>query len=422
VALNCQVGTVTQPGSTGNQTISLPANFDPKAIIMWGSPLTAAGVIANSTFGWGFGTYRGSVVQQRCFGLYSADAAATQNGASRGQSDALFVLMSGGTGTLDLEIDLVSMSVGATSNVIINWTNLHTTGSILLNYMILGGSDITDALVMSVSTTPSVATQDITVVAGFGQPDLVMCFTPSMSFSTSAQQWILPSFGIGFDDNGTIRNRYLAYAEDEGNTTMAVAVRHKAGLGAGISETAGLDFEFHLSAKTDWPTDGFEITYDDQTAFSDAIGILALKGTFTRSLSTAANPSATGNQTYSHIGPPSAFFMFGANIATIAGTDTTNSSLIAVGMGGGDGTNEGCAGWTNDDALGTSDNNSFFSNAKVWQTYSQAAALLAEGDHSFSGSDVIINWNDADATAREFSYLILGSEVAFVPRIMRQVN
>lgn len=34
MALNVAKGTFTQPGATGNQTVNLASNFDPKALIV----------------------------------------------------------------------------------------------------------------------------------------------------------------------------------------------------------------------------------------------------------------------------------------------------------------------------------------------------------------------------------------------------
>ena len=67
MALNVQVGTITQPGGTGNQTYDLPANFDPKALILWTAPVNERGsnTAANAGLCLGFATYRGGAVQQR---------------------------------------------------------------------------------------------------------------------------------------------------------------------------------------------------------------------------------------------------------------------------------------------------------------------------------------------------------------------
>ena len=78
MALNVQVGLLTQPGATGNVTTNLAANFDPKAIIMWGTPDTAdvdAG--ADGSFTMGMATYRGSAVQQAYHSYFSLDGAGT---------------------------------------------------------------------------------------------------------------------------------------------------------------------------------------------------------------------------------------------------------------------------------------------------------------------------------------------------------
>src|SRR5687768_14765521 len=143
MALNADLQVLTQPGATGNQTYNLAAGFDPKAIIVWATPQTADGSIAHANFSMGFGTYRGSVVQMRYMTFRSQDASATQAGARGFGSNAICKLYSAVTPTVDLEIDLVSMTNAGTPNVVLNWVNLHTTASIRVFMLVLGGSDIT---------------------------------------------------------------------------------------------------------------------------------------------------------------------------------------------------------------------------------------------------------------------------------------
>ena len=162
MALNAVVEVLTQPGATGNQTISLPSNFDPKAVIAWAVVGTADGSAASYAAGYGFGTYRGGAVQQRFASMRSLDAAGTSD-CGRGQGkDALLVLMtnSANAGTRDLELQLVSMQTGATSQVVVNWPNLNTKASTRVFLLILGGSDITDALADDLRITTAGSTQD----------------------------------------------------------------------------------------------------------------------------------------------------------------------------------------------------------------------------------------------------------------------
>jgi hypothetical protein len=139
---------LTQPGATGNQTYSLASGFNPCAVLLWAVPLAADGTAASWAYGLGFGTYRGSVVQQRFVTMRGLDAAASADTARGAGNDAVLVIQtqSAGVATRDCVITLVSMATGASSNVILNWTNLHTTASIRVFMLAFGGSDITDAL------------------------------------------------------------------------------------------------------------------------------------------------------------------------------------------------------------------------------------------------------------------------------------
>jgi hypothetical protein len=412
VALNCITGVLTQPGSTGNQTISLTTSFDPKAIIMWTTGLPApAGVGSNGVIGWGIGTYRGAVVQQGFQCHYNTDAAATMNVNGETGSDALIVLRPDGAATArDLEIDLVSMS---STSVVINWVNLHTTASIQVNYLILGGGDITDAMVWQFSYGATLVAVDTTIAVGFGKPDVVCLF--HHGDAVGLVQLYKPHLGWGKSDT---EERYFSANQIEGDTNAVVKMSQgdqmlEPNQTADTTTPAGL---LQLADRASWPTDGIEVTKGGvNNAFADDVFGLALRGSFTCTVGSASSPTITGTQDLSVAsGVPKAIFMWGGNLPTGSGFILSHADLVAWGIGASDMTTGVYAGVSDDDGLGTSDTNRSWTDQVVWQARGAANALLQECTASVIGQVVRLNWTTVDGTAREFNYIIFG-EIPAVP-------
>lgn len=422
MALNVKVGTLTQPGSTGNADITLAANFDPKAIIVWATPQTTDQVYNNdASLSFGFGTYRSSAVQQGYSTYYSEDTPTTSIVARGTNTDALLKLYSNGTTpTVDLEIDLVSMTTGSGSKVTINWVNLHTTASIRVHYMILGGSDITDAYVHSFALSTAAATQDVTVVAGFGQPDLVMWHASAATSLGDSATHCAMMFGVAASDT----ERYCTTYNDEDNVgTMLNAgwQKERAVLVLNPS-TQAADAEADLASKASWPTDGYRLSFSDQATLGVRMIGLALKGTFTSTVGYTDAPTTVSTVNFDHGSTPVGALVFGTyGPGTSTSIDSSSAQLGTIGIGATDGTSQAFAGAGNNDNSGVADCG--LGNT-VSETYLLVTGATAGGgpdaqmESYFSGNNFVCDWTSAPASAHRLGVLTLGSAVAaaFVPR------
>lgn len=420
MAFSADLQVLTQPGATGQQTYSLAANFDPKAVILWATPQTADGSAASWAYGIGMGTYRGSVVQQRYSTMRGLDAAATADNACGQNVGALLVLLTQGAGlaTIDLEIDLVSMQGGGTSQVVLDWVNLHTTASIRVFMLVLGGSDITDALVDDFTCPTASATQDETVVASFGKPELIFFAGAKAVVGESAS--VDPTMMFGFCKQGEA-GRGWTFTQDDANTASVTAmhqrpnrcvIRNNVVSGTVIGQ---LD-----TTVASWPTDGFRVVYDANPPNAVIFNYLALRTTAQITTGSNTAPTAGGlpvAQDNACGFVPKLGFLFGWNLPASAVEETTQADQCGFGIGAYDGSTEAWAGFTEDDAALTMDSNNQQSIAKVIQNYSPAAALLSEADGAFSGNNFRLSWNDIDSVAREYQWLAIGDApggVAFI--------
>lgn len=420
MALNADLHILTQPGSTGNQTYSLASNFDPKAVIVWANAVAADGSVADWAYGIGFGTYRGATVQQRFTAMRGMDAQTSADNARGQGSNALLVLQtnSAGAATRDLEITLVSMLTGSTSNVVLNWVNLHTTASIRVFMLVLGGSDIADALVDGLTIGTASATQDETVVAGFGKPEL----TFFMGNGASAEVASSPMQHFGFAKQGEA-GRGLAFSVIDGNTASLTALRQRSDrclmdlLATGSSTATdraigGLD-----TTVGNWPTDGFRIVWDTTPANADVVSYLALRTT--AQIATGSNTAVTGGsppvtQDNACGFAPKAGLVFSWGLAASSAIQAADADQVGLGLGATDGTDQAWAGLTEDDAAGTMVSKQQQETDHILANYTPAPALQSSATGSFSGNNFRLTWDDLDTVAREYQWLALGDAAGSV--------
>lgn len=426
MALNADLQILIQPGSTGNQTYSLSSNFDPKAVILWGVPQATGTVGTGWSFCVGFGTYRGGVVQQRHSAMRQLDGATSADLAFSHGSGSLFVHQtnSAGSSTLDLEIDLVSMQTGATSEVVLNWVNLHSTASVRVMMLVLGGSDIQDALVSDGTFPTGTNTKDFTVVSGFGKPELLFVTgAHGTSFAASAAT---PKFIFGFGKQGEA-GRGFGFSEVDGNTAALTGMAQRSdrivnsilatGASASTNEALGaLD-----TTVSNWPTDGFRMLFSANPAAATIFSYLALRTTAQITTGSGLAPDTGTPPVVQNLDAgfaPKLGFLFGWNDTNREATESARSFQVGFGIGAYDGSTEGHAGFVEDDGAGTMVSKQHWSTSKVIQNFVSNAPSgpVSEADGSFSGNNFVLSWDDIDEDLqRQYQWLALGDAAAFNP-------
>jgi hypothetical protein len=421
-------GVITAPASTGVQTYNLGSAFNgilPKAILLWATYETADALVnGDEIFAMGMGTRNGGSTQQVCVSHWGQDGAAAGNYV-RGHTwnNRILTNVTSDVTTAEFIATLDSFTSGTPSNFKLNWTDIPAS-QIKVHYWIIGGSDITDAYVGTPFIDDFAATpQDFTISVGFGQPDLMIVqalyWTSQNIFSQGGGRLAMSAFR---EKGGTIEQRALAYGADE-TADMSVAIWQKSSAMLSFTSSAGAaDMDSVLSARANWPTDGFEITYNDTSSFPFPFGLLALKGTFRAKIGAATIPTTPGDQSLTLPGgvPKGALF-WGGQMPQSASVQISGADLGGFALGGTDGTNEGMAMVCQDDGNATSSASRAFTTTKAFARHiadpgGGAATLDAEADSSISGSNVVLNWADAAGAAAEFNYLIIGEALTGSPR------
>jgi len=422
--LQVEKGTFTTPGSTGNVTYNLGGNFNAsqplKALILWGTYATADGDTgADIIYTMGFGTYRSSTVSQRYVSMYAQDTS-TPTVVSRGKgNNAILKGFTGLSPTTDFEIRLDSFT---STSFTLNHFDLPATSSLVFHYFALGGSDISDALVGTFTLNTSAGTQDVTVTSGFGKPDLLFNFdgavtTVTTNVDETGRAGIYA--GIGKDDANQCASYFSLGQGSTPNNDEAYqrADRFIAGVTQG-----GARHEASLTAKSSWPTDGFQITKNTAPTANRDVFFLALKGNLQSAMGEATVPTSVAPQTNTHsVSSQSVargIFTFGNTLAASTSFITSDSgNLGTFWMGASDGTREGYAGFSErDGATGIvgSRHQSTTKTVKmiIPDTSGETGTLTSEADAALSLNNAQLIFNDTDTVARAYIYLVLGDALA----------
>jgi hypothetical protein len=419
LALNASQGVLSIASTDTSKTITLASNFDPKAIILWGT--RQATDLDNSTNGEmyiGVATYDGAVVQQYYSAAWLATALASSDDARGRNTTACLKGYSAVTPTVDFELRLTSMSTGATSNVIINVFDAPA-ATMIVHYLVLGGTDIVKARVGS-STNGAASPQAITISAGWGQPDLLFFLgtgaTGAATGDSNGNTWV----GLGVAKSDTVRQASVMGDSDNSATITSGSWQKQRALLQMVGVAA--DAEADLDIRANWPTDGFQLTWPDLAAnAANAFGYLALQGTFQSTIG-VQTAQITGVPTVDQdttIGfTPKAAIVFHRNLAAATTIDSTSTDLGYWGIGGTDGTTQGHVGVSLDDLATDSTSYRTMSQTKGLRffkptgTIAQAPTKMSEAALSFSGSNLRASWSTIDSVAREWCYVVFGDAVA----------
>lgn len=411
MALQVEQGVFAANTSTGDQTVTLAdSGLTPKLVMLWGTFRTSAGVeFADGNFTFGVGTRDGGSTQQVSMASFNDNGAGTSATVHALDNDNVFEIITSdaaeATG-VDGKATLVSFGAG---QFVINWSNAPAS-AIKIHYQVWGGSDITAARVTKPVTSTSAATQDVTVAASWGQPDLIIHATHSFT-STYGQNDSRVSLGFASKAG---EQAVMIHDYEDASANMSLATWYSASrcllfFGSGT----GKDAECSISASGSWPTDGYQLTYNDQASFGFHFISLAVKGTFISKIGASEMLTAGANQDLDlGSGTPKGLLLM-ANNSTLADNTvfTTAGTLGGFYIGGSDGTHEGGAGTVDLSGNTSSRASRYHSETKAIQRYlpqTTVATLDAEADASITGTNFRLAYNDLAAAAADFIWLIVG--------------
>ena len=144
-------------------------------------------------------------------------------------------------------------------------------------WIILGGSDIQDALASQFTTLVSAGSQDITVTSGFGKPELIFFGGSGPNSDTATDR-----HAYGFAKQGE-PGRSINFSQTENTASLTstnhmndTALRHFLNPAAATAGTLQYDFDVDTTLGN-WPTDGFQV--NELGGVASPVNYLALRTT-----------------------------------------------------------------------------------------------------------------------------------------------
>lgn len=398
MALICESGQFTAPATNQEQTVTLN-NFTgvtPKVVILSWSRVLANGISTECALGTGVGissTEEGSV-----YFVARNNQATTITASSKGVHCFRDVDNDGAEQTQ------ASFTSFGDNQFTITWDGASAPVSQLVNYFVIGGDDLTDVSLLEFATPVTTGNEAYTGV-GF-QPDAI---------------FFLNSVLTNEGDTG-VAGGYIGYGATDGVNQAALGVSTLDNVAASLVNQLQLtsacialphnNGTLYQASIVSLDSDGFTVNYSVVNAAARRCFALCLKGGQYH-VGSGDSQTTAGTQGYTGTGftPVGALFF---NAASAASASVLQDLHVNFGSSSG-ATQNTCSLGTDEDAQDTSDCDRAMSITKCVKMIDHAQAVIAEADlDSFDSDGFTFDWTTADATARQFLYLAMGSEEAVV--------
>lgn len=382
MALSTKVGSLTKPTVTGNQAIT-GVGFTPKIILFFLNNATANGSSAGADIGIGFAvssTNRGAIS-----GSSDSESQTKRNDATK------CITYKNGSGNPLFAADFVSFD---TDGFTINWTTVNASSQII-NYLALGGPDLTNAGLVHWTGSASTGNQSVTGM-GF-KPDVLINFCNHLGVNTDGTGYYYWDFGVAKDTTHRFAQTTLIIPS---GTFVDSRIGITTAFIRGSDVHSGL---FGLADIVSMDSDGFTVNWSTAAGTGD-FWTIGLKGG-QYSVGSFSQPSSTGNNAVTGLGfQPTGLLLGSVNDAGNT-TDQTNARQT---FGATDGTNRFSL-WRGDNQTnGDSD----LDRTKIMKMMTEGASVTTQAAAditSLDSSGFTFNWSTADATARVVYYLAFGS-------------
>jgi hypothetical protein len=397
MALQVKKGTFTAPTVTGNFAVT-GVGFQGKALILWGNRNANNTLASNSGFGYGFAAtslQRGT----SSFNASNAVTATTTHNERYGMLNRAYTISSATLGLAAAKADFVSWD---TDGFTLNFTVAGT--ALQIHYIVLGGTDLTNAFVGSF--TEPIVTGNLGITGVGFRPDLVLTTAWSQGDNVNAASL---NYNMSAFASTTKRGALAITSQDVTSPTNANSYERNDKAIVSLNSVGTLRTEADFVSMD---TDGFTLNYSTTVGSgAQPVVYLALKGG-KYWVGSDTQKTSTGTQAKTGVGfTPTGLLAFGGNKATATTIDATLAKLT---VGGSDGTTQGATFNEDVDNQTTSVAAQVSDTTKVLKHATSPSTVNAEASvSSFDSDGYTLNWSTADATAREFIVIAFGSTAAF---------
>lgn len=386
MAFSTFTGSFTQPVTTNATFAVTGTGFVPKAIILYATNETAVGISTNFT------QYYGMATSTTNRASISLDQTTATNTGSRGHDDTKCFVVYSAAGTATVKADLVSFDANGFT---LNFSVVDITARII-NYIALGGADLTNAFIKEFIPAAANTAQSFTGVG----------FKPRAMFLMSAQNSTAPpavdtlAMGLSLGFASAAGSQAGLEVQNNGATESALVtgnIIEKSSSGGSFTMTGAL---------TTFDSDGFTITFSASSSVKYCFALCLLGGQYAAAAIT--QKTTTGSQATTGLAfKPTGVLMMSNDLVASASLVTT-SSRVSFGSASGS-ANYGSV-WAGGGNAGVQDND--LDTGQLIKMYTEGATPTLNSAAtltSFDSAGFTLNWGTADATARNIWYLAFGS-------------
>jgi hypothetical protein len=411
MATACKVGSFTANTVTGNQAVAHGLGSTPKAIIFFsaGPSVTADGNSghANSMIGMATSSVARCVVSG-----VSLDVLGTSDTGKDVRTTACIVHLNNATvvPTVDAIADFVSFDA---TNFTVNWTDAPAAAT-LIQYMALGGADLTNVSLGSLTPPTSTGTQAITAVNFL--PDGVF-FLSGSSTATGSHDPI--SLGFAANQSPIEQGSFSWFDLDAATTMRSWVAAYDNNCIQYALATDAIDAQASLQS---FDATGFTLNWTDAATAGGSVFYLALKGAACHVFN---RPKPTSNQTETiTVGfQPRGLFFSGNGISTINTNSAAAGANAFFSLGASDGTASGTIGNSqNDGNTLSSGKRAFMRTLGLRFITSPTPTNVGDanpGNFTSTGFDLV--WTNTNATAYRYSVMAIGDAPTVVQEMTQRV-
>jgi hypothetical protein len=386
-------------GTTQTNLTITGLGFKPKAIIFWGTANTASNSADLTDANIGFGFTDGTNSQAIAMASLGGNAGA--KGWDR-QAGVAYLQIDTASATIKTSLSLVSMNTdGFTLS-----QGVVPAASYYVNYLAIGGDDVTNAKVGTFSYTAATGSKAITGV-GF-QPDMLMVISNTVTNTTDNNTMFMIGSAVSATDQAV-----MMYHSGDSNNPTIVEHHTRYGQIIALSSVFG-GASFNEAAKlSSFDSDGFTLNVTTNTNHPPMF-YLALKGG-KYGMGSITPTTSTGSITKTGLGfKPKALFM-GATNSPQTTTDTGMDSGGGITIGAAASSTSEQSIWIGDaNGVTTSISNSYAQQGYLYRNYTPSAtAPTATGAislNSFDADGFTLSQDIAESSATNFAWwLAMGS-------------
>lgn len=392
MALDAKVDVFTLNTSTGNQSVS-GVGFQPKVVFFFASPLTTDGIAVDFNISMGVGM---SSSKRGVIGFNDEDGVANTDVTRCIANTRVIQLLDPGRTTIICDADFVSLdSDGFTINI-----TTAPGSAYQVNFLALGGTDLTNVDVGSFSVPGATGNQAITGV-GF-QPDAVMFLGNGDPYTGSPGND--GAFNVGFAKSTTERAT-LSVASDNAN---ANGYNHRGLWTDGcFSDIYYTDGTLHGKADlVSLDSDGFTINWSVLPGSTDDIIYIAFKGG-NYAIGTIDSGTSLGSFSKTGLGFQGAAGFFLSIGNNSIGSINTGMEL-SIGIANAS-TDDAVIGGVSEHGSASTNTDIFIDSSLVYKNYDLSQTLEGSaGFISWDSDGFTLAMNDADPSANKILYFVIG--------------